>query len=76
MIYITATELRRHFGKYFKLSQKEIIYITKYGKIHTVLCPFEDIALNDFLKTADEIAKEANPNINFDDALFEEITQH
>ena len=73
MCYITATELKNHLGHYMELSQKEIIYVTKNNKICTVLCPYEDVALNDFLKTAEEIAAEADPNVNFDDVLFEEI---
>ena len=32
MRIITATELKRNFGKYMKLGQKEVIVVTKRGK--------------------------------------------
>ena len=37
MIKVTITNLREHLGYYLKLSQKEDIYITKYGKVIAVL---------------------------------------
>ena len=40
---ITATELKKNLGKYLKLSDTEIIYITKNGRIVSKLSsPFED----------------------------------
>lgn len=37
MTKVTITNLRERLGYYLKLSQKEDIYITKYGKIIAVL---------------------------------------
>lgn len=42
MTKITITNLREHLGYYLKLSQKEDVYITKYGKIIAVLTKPKD----------------------------------
>ena len=42
-MYITATELKQNLSKYLMLSATEDIYITKYGKIISMLSnPFQD----------------------------------
>ena len=37
MTRVTITNLRARLGYYLKLSQKEDIYITKYGRVIAVL---------------------------------------
>ena len=40
MFLITATELRKHLGKYLELSKEEDIVVKKNGKIVTVLTSY------------------------------------
>ncbi|MCQ2772158.1 MAG: type II toxin-antitoxin system Phd/YefM family antitoxin [Bacilli bacterium] len=75
MCYITATELKNNLNKYMMLSHEEDVYVTKNGKVVTVLtCP-EDRALKEFLSLKGCLK-------NFDDgkphkeSLAETIEEH
>lgn len=50
MCYITATELKTNLSYYMDLSHKEDVYVTKNGKVETVLTSPKDKALEKFLK--------------------------
>ena len=40
---ITATELKANLGKYLQLAESEDIYITKNGRVVSLLCsPYKD----------------------------------
>ena len=75
MCYITATELKNNLKKYLELSSKEDVYVTKNGKVITVLTSPEAKATDDFLSLRDEIKKQIDPQtkIDCDNALYEEI---
>ena len=42
MLYVTATDFRRHIGYYLSIAEKEkIIYITKYKEVASVIYSYE-----------------------------------
>jgi prevent-host-death family protein len=46
MVTVTASELRRHFHKLLKVVQAgQTVVVTKYGKAHVALKPFEEIRI-------------------------------
>lgn len=49
MCYITATELKNNLNKYMVLSENEDVYVTKNGKVITLLTNPKKKALEDFL---------------------------
>lgn len=50
MCYITATELKNNLGHYLELSSKEDVYVTKNGKVITVLTSPETVGIDNLLK--------------------------
>ena len=49
MRYITATELKNNLMRYMMLSHSEDVYVTKNGKVITVLTSPENQSLKSFL---------------------------
>ena len=42
MLYVTATDFRRHIGHYLSIAKKgEIIYITKYKEVVSAIYSYE-----------------------------------
>ncbi|GEM_PF-352541 len=57
MCYITATELKNNLNKYMVLSETEDIYVTKNGKVITLLTNPKKKALEDFLSLEGILSK-------------------
>ena len=75
MCYITATQLKNNLGHYLELSEKEDVYITRNGKVFSVLTSPQEKALDDFVSLCEEI-HQSNKNgekIDGDEALRKEI---
>ena len=47
---ITITELRKKLNHYLKMSENEVVYITKHNKIISSLCSPQDHAIDELLK--------------------------
>ena len=61
MCYVTATELKKNLSHYLALSENEDVYVTKSGKIISVLMNPKERALYDFFsfhKTIQVIEKD------------------
>ena len=74
MCYITATELKKNLGKYLKLSEKENVYVTKNGKVITVLTNPDNASLVDI----DSLVGKYNPEgkeVDYDKLLEEAIRE-
>ena len=57
MRYITVTELKKNLDHYLELSNQEDVYVTKHGKIISVLkCP-EMVGIDDLLKLKGTLKK-------------------
>ena len=59
MCTITATELKRNFGKYVLLGQKEKIQVTHRGKIIFVIVPEKEKLLSEWDSIFGCLPKEA-----------------
>ena len=73
MCYITATELKQNLSHYMELSNTEDVYVTKNGKILTILTSPRDKAFKEFMKLKGVFQGKLKEGEDYRDIIAEEM---